>query len=91
MDSVAKCYEALSEYCKALAEAGSDPQKVRDWEVLEINRISRIAKEKQALEKLHLGPSVAAELGKCHFTTMYRRAKRRAKKLAKFQNNANVS
>lgn len=85
MDSVAKCYEALSEYCKAMAVLGIDSA---EFEITEIRKIARQAQEQKAAELLPLGAPVVAERQQCHRSTAYRRSLRWLQKVAKLQKNA---
>lgn len=85
MDSVAKCYKALSEYCKAKAVLGIDPT---EFELSEVRQIAKAAKEKRAAELLPLGAPVVAQRQQCHRSTAYRRSLRWLQKVAKLQKNA---
>jgi len=82
MDSVAKCYEALSEYCKAKAVLGIDPT---EFELAEVRQIAKAAKEKRAAELLPLGRTIASERIGDTPGNIYKLEKRWRKRLSKIR------
>lgn len=82
MDSVAKCYEALSEYCKAREVLGIDSA---EFEITEIRKIAKAAKEKRAAELLPFGATQAAERIGNLPRHIYRLANRWKKRMSKNQ------
>lgn len=85
MDAVAKCYEALSELCRAKEAMGFDPLKIREEEIIEMRQIARIAKEKKAAELLCLGAEVAAQRIGDTKRNIYKLEKRWRKRMSKMK------